>query len=246
MNRKLASGLIISFFILLVLVIISLFIPFGKIASLVYTVFIIELFYLSWFASSKIHWRRKINKKRTLIGIGLIILIVSFYLSLSGLFFNSIIFTVLTYIFFISFSLFVLFTSYRIYGRLNASQRKKLNRAKNFLSKLLNYAFQILLIAFLLFLLIDEFYENIVILNLNYFMIIVIVLGVLSILFPYEEKKKKTKQKSNKYLVYGLAIIGAVLVFFKTKDIGFLSYIIALVSFVLIVLLGYIVYEEED
>ena len=56
MNRKFAVGLLVSFFALLFLVIAGFFIPLGRIAPLVYTLFIFELFFIVWFAVKK---RRK-------------------------------------------------------------------------------------------------------------------------------------------------------------------------------------------
>jgi len=240
MNRKFATGFLIGFVITLLLFISTFFLDFGKAATFIRAFFLLGLFYFLWVFSRKINWKRKINKKRAIIGLGLVILVASFYLSLVRLFFENVFLTVLTYAFFVSFGLFLIFTFYKLY------KKKLSDSAKNSLAKVINYMFQILLVAFLLMLLIEEFFYNIVILNLNYFMAVVIALGILSILFPYKEKKKKSKKKPNKYIIYGLGIIGAVLVFIKTKNIGYLSYVVAVISFVLIVLLGSLTYEEDE
>ncbi len=54
MNRKFVRGLLISFFVLFLLIILSLFVNFGKIAAVVYSLFFIELFFFTWLYSRKI------------------------------------------------------------------------------------------------------------------------------------------------------------------------------------------------
>ncbi len=54
MKRKLVGGLLVSFFVLFVLVIISLFVDFGNIASGIYTLFFLELFFFTWLYTRKI------------------------------------------------------------------------------------------------------------------------------------------------------------------------------------------------
>lgn len=53
MNRKVVGGLLVSFFVLFVLIVISLFVPFGAFGSLIYTLFLIEMFYFTWVATRK-------------------------------------------------------------------------------------------------------------------------------------------------------------------------------------------------
>ena len=107
-----------------------------------------------------------------------------------------------------------------------------------------NWLFQVLLIVFLGLLIFKEFFT--LKLDLNYLLVAVIILGALSIFFPYEKKEiKKTTKKDYVFTVI-LAIIGAVLIFVKTKSIGWLSYIIAIITAILIYLLSNLIYEEDE
>lgn len=112
------------------------------------------------------------------------------------------------------------------------------------LAPYVNTVFQVLLIAFLLVLLVNEFYK-LAFINMSLFLVVVVVFGVLSILLP-DEKQKKAARKSvyDDILVYFIGIIGGVVVFLKTQEMGWLSYVIAVVAFLLVVLLGSIIYEE--
>jgi peptidoglycan/LPS O-acetylase OafA/YrhL len=131
-----------------------------------------------------------------------------------------------------------------------AKVKKHAGTAKKFASEKLapyvNMTFQVLLIAFLLVLLVNEFYK-LKFINMNLLLIIVVVFGVLSILLPSDERKKlKRKSLYGDILVYIIGIIGGVVVFLKTQEMGWLSYVIAVVTFLLVVLLGSIVYDDSS
>lgn len=126
-------------------------------------------------------------------------------------------------------------------------EKYKLLRA--FLAKKLGFvkiAFQTLLIVYLALLLINEF-SRLKLINMTTFLIIVIVLGVISILLPEEERKKKPKPKTvyDYALAYVIGIIAGVLVFLKTREMGWLSYVIAVITFLLVILLADIIYSDE-
>lgn len=117
--------------------------------------------------------------------------------------------------------------------------------------KSLNIIFQILLVAYLVLLLANEFFP--VPFNLNYLLIPVIAFGVLTAIFPYEpkEEKKDIQKKLVEYkygmiLAFILGIIGAILIFIKTKDLGWISYIISAISGILIILVGFLIYQEDE
>jgi hypothetical protein len=116
----------------------------------------------------------------------------------------------------------------------------------------LGYIFQLVLLAYLILLLINEF--KTISFNLSYFLIAVIVLGVFTILFPPRTKKTRyadiwgEERLSKKDLVFTIfiSVIGSVLVFIKTKKLGWLSYAVSVVSFLLIFLLSYLLFSEKE
>lgn len=109
--------------------------------------------------------------------------------------------------------------------------------------------FQWILIIFLLTLLIREFYPDYVdhYVSITYFMIIVIILGAVTILTQREiEPIYQEPTAFEKVLPIPLGIIGAVLVFLKLKEIGWISYLISGLAGLLIIFLSYMLFEEEE
>lgn len=122
---------------------------------------------------------------------------------------------------------------------------------KTNLRKALNIIFQILLVVYLVLLLVNEFVP--VQFNLNYLLIPVIAFGVLTALLPYEPKEEKkdpekelVEYKSGIILAFILGIVGAILIFIKTRDLGWISYIISAISGILIILVGFLIYKEDE
>ena len=119
------------------------------------------------------------------------------------------------------------------------------NLVTKHISPYINAAFQVLLLAFLLLLLVNDFYK-VKFINMTLMLVIVVVFGILSILLPAEPEKKAVKRTIyDDILVYVIGIIGGVIVFLKTRELGWLSYVIAVVTFLLVVLLGSIIYDES-
>ncbi len=117
--------------------------------------------------------------------------------------------------------------------------------------KTLNILFQILLVIYLILLLVNEFVS--ISFNLNYLLIPVIAFGVLTAIFPYKpkEEKKDLRKKLVEYtsgmiLTFILGIVGAVLIFIKTRDLGWISYLISAISGILIILVGFLIYQEDE
>ena len=189
-------------------------------------------------------------KSDKLITIGIIVFgfvtfLISAMISIVNITFSYSALKGLRILFYISLGIFVFLILYRIILYNYVPKIRKYFRITMKLIKqnkqYLDTAFQTALIAFLVYLIVNEFFE-IRFVNVKYFLIVVIVLGVLSILFPYEEKEKK---KINNIWVYFIGIIGAVLIFLKTKDLGWLRFIAAFIAFVLIMLLNNIINEKE-
>ena len=122
------------------------------------------------------------------------------------------------------------------------------NKLKKALIKLNKNVFQYLLIFYLVILLVNEYNDKLLdFLNMNYILIVTIVLGVVTVLTykPKEEKKQKLRRMDN-YFIYLLGIAGAFLVYFKIKDLGWISYLISILSGVLIITLNKLIVKEED
>lgn len=83
-------------------------------------------------------------------------------------------------------------------------------------------------------------------LNLNYLLIIVIVLGILSVLFPKEEEKQAELSARKKILFSGIAgFAGFAIIFYKLNTYGF-GLIISIIAGILIFLLSILVLEDEE
>ena len=120
-----------------------------------------------------------------------------------------------------------------------------------FLQDTITSSFQILLFIFLLTLLIHEFKPLYVehYISLNNFLVIVIVMGVLAVLFepekPLEKEQPGELIKKDYVFIAITGIAGAVIVWYKIKDIGWVSYLIGAMSGILIITLSILMFEES-
>jgi len=116
--------------------------------------------------------------------------------------------------------------------------------------QIFNYSFQIMLFLFLLILLLKEFFPTDVslMININWFMIAVIVLGISSILFPLKgiRQIKKPSSWRDYLLILFLGILGALLIFLKLNNLGRISYFISILGGLIIILLSWILLKEKD
>jgi FtsH-binding integral membrane protein len=115
-------------------------------------------------------------------------------------------------------------------------------------ASLVNHTFQTLLVTYLLLLLVEQIWAGFVsvYLNLNYFLIIVIIIGILDV-FSEHTKKKQEKPKWHDYLfITILGLTGFAIIKFKTGDLGWLSWLISVIAGILIILLSLLVLEEDE
>jgi len=85
--------------------------------------------------------------------------------------------------------------------------------------------------------------------RMNWLLGFVIFTGIISVLTgkPEIQKAAKEKIKLKDYLfILGLGILGALLIFYKTKELGWIAYVISIISGLLIILLSIIILKEED
>ncbi|MDP1728986.1 MAG: DUF1616 domain-containing protein [archaeon] len=115
-------------------------------------------------------------------------------------------------------------------------------------AEFVNTLFQSFLVTYLILLLIEQIWASSVstYMNLNYLLIIVIILGILDV---FSEHKKSIFQKPN-WKDYGfisiLGIAGFLIIKFKTFELGWLSWLISIIAGILIILLSLLVLEEDE
>jgi len=130
------------------------------------------------------------------------------------------------------------------------TESEKKNRFHE-LGELLRDPFASLLTLYLIFVLIDTIWDGKISksINLNYFLIFVIATGVLSFIRKDYVKKETIIEpitKSDYLFIGALSIVGSLIVWYKLQKIGTLSYIISILTGVLIFLLSVLVLEEEE
>jgi len=115
-------------------------------------------------------------------------------------------------------------------------------------ASIVNHTFQTLLITYLILLLVEQIWNNVVsfYINLNYLLIIVIIFGVLDVFSENRKVEKKNVTKKDYIFIFSLGIIGFFILKYKTNELGWLSWIISSVAGILIILLSILVLEEDD
>jgi len=119
---------------------------------------------------------------------------------------------------------------------------------KGLSAEIVSYLFQTLLATYLIFLLLEQILGGLasVYMNLNYFLVIVIVLGVLDVFSEVKVKEKERVKKRDYVFVSVLGIIGLIVIRYKTLELGWLSWAISVIAGVLVVFLGLLVLEDKD
>ncbi len=112
----------------------------------------------------------------------------------------------------------------------------------------INHLFQVLLVTYLVLLLVEELWSGTVsnYLNLNYMLVIVIVLGILDVFSEQQRVENKEATKKDYIFILLLAIAGFFIIKVKTAQLGWLSWLISIIAGILIFLLSILVLEEKD
>ena len=121
-------------------------------------------------------------------------------------------------------------------------------KIKGHSASIINHAFQILLVTYLLLLLIEQIWTGIVSVyfNLNYLLIIVIVSGILDVFSEHPKKEKENVNKKDYVFVIILGLAGFFIIKLKTSTLGWLSWLISIIAGILIILLSFLVLEEDE
>ena len=115
-------------------------------------------------------------------------------------------------------------------------------------ARLVNHLFQTLLVTYLILLLLEQIWSGLVsvYLNLNWLLLVVIIVGVLDVFCESCVIEKKKAKKLDYIFVFVLGILGFGIIKFKTGELGWLSWIISGIAGILIILLSILVLEEDD
>lgn len=126
--------------------------------------------------------------------------------------------------------------------------RERDKHSKWFILEVSKAIFPVSLITYLLFFLVNDLLPGLVSwhFNLNVLLAICAVSGVFSIFTKEEIKEKLVITKKDYAFIIVLAILGGVLIWWKTKELGWLSYIISIISGVLIVIISVLLLKEEE
>lgn len=113
---------------------------------------------------------------------------------------------------------------------------------------IVNQLFQVLLVTYLVLLLVEELWQGTVsnYLNINYLLVVVIILGILDIFSENTKKENKPITKKDYLFVIVLSIAGFLIIKFKTSALGWLSWLISIIAGVLIALLSVLVLEDKE
>ena len=110
--------------------------------------------------------------------------------------------------------------------------------------------FQVLLVVFLLTLLVRELYPGVTgWVNMNYFIILVIIFGTVAVLTNGKDQEVREPTiitKRDYYFIGAASIAGMAIVWYRIQDIGKLAYLIAILSGALIFLLSILVLGDDE
>lgn len=122
------------------------------------------------------------------------------------------------------------------------------NHLKQDLFEIVSYIFQSLLVAYLILLLIEQVWSGSVsaYFNLNYLLIAVIVFGIIDVFSDHKENVKETLGTREYVFIIILAVLGFVLIKYKTADLGWLSWVISLIASALIYLVSVLIYDDSE
>jgi len=113
--------------------------------------------------------------------------------------------------------------------------------------------FQASLLVYLIILLVENFQKAIIsdFINLNWLLGIIIISGILMIFLSKKEDNEQEIVNNpvnwrDYSLIFILAIISAVLILMKIKDLGWLAWVISILSGLIICLISYLIINDQE
>lgn len=129
-------------------------------------------------------------------------------------------------------------------------------KIKNIWSIVLNLAkdiFEVSLVSYLIFYLIDQIKQGFVsdFFNLNYILGVAIVSGIISAFSKEEESSTGPVEEKHLTIrdyifIIVLAIIGATIIFYKIQGLGWLSWLVSIMAGVLIVVVSILLLSKDE
>lgn len=124
----------------------------------------------------------------------------------------------------------------------------KLPTRKSKIGKYVQDYFVFFLLFYLILFILENLFPGFVSNNfdLNLILVPVFILGVASAFFPLPKQKKKQNIKLDYLIIIGLAIITFIIIFSKTRDLGSISIVIALISSLLVFCVSLLTLFSKD
>lgn len=127
---------------------------------------------------------------------------------------------------------------------------KEVEQIWEFIKDSIKDIFNVSLLTYLFFFLIDDFINGFVsnFLDLKIILVITIVSGVLTILFESEDHDEKGGFSKNKYYIASIffGLLSALLIYIRIKDIGSVALVVSLVSGLMVVILSMLFINDID
>jgi amino acid transporter len=122
------------------------------------------------------------------------------------------------------------------------------NRIYREMTGILQDSFGVLLVIYLLLLLVDTIWEKSVssLLNMNIMMIIVIIFAVIATFTQPEIKEEQERKKPGRKSIVSFVLVGiggAIIIWYKTNEIGWLSCLVSIIGGAMITLVSLIVMD---
>ena len=119
---------------------------------------------------------------------------------------------------------------------------------KGYMAEIISHIFQTLLITYLILLLVEQIWTSSVstYLNINYLLIVVIIVGILDVFSEHKKQEYKIPNWKDYSFIGILGILGFSIIKFKTIELGWLSWVISVIAGILIILLSLLILEEDE
>ena len=119
---------------------------------------------------------------------------------------------------------------------------------KNSLGIIFDELFDVFFMGYLVFLLVETLKSGFIknFFDINIFLLVVLVSGIGKFIFKREDVWKKEEKKVDWYLISALSLFSGAIVFYKTKEMGSVSYVVSIISTIFVFLLSYITLNDEN